>query len=140
MLRKYIFLFLVLILFIISGCKTSSNAAYKNGTYYAISSKDDKGAFAEVSIIVKDDKVMDCIFITRQKDGSVKDANYGKINGEISNRDFYDKAQLAVRAMDSYAKQFIEKQNLNEIDIVSGATIAYEQFIEAAKEALKQAK
>jgi len=139
MLRKYIFLFLVLI-FTVSGCKTSSNAADKNGTYYAISSKDDKGAFADVSIIIKDNKINDCIFITRQKDGGVKDADYGKINGEISNRDFYDKAQLAVRAMDFYAKQFIEKQNLNEIDAVSGATIAYEQFIEAAKEALKQAK
>jgi major membrane immunogen (membrane-anchored lipoprotein) len=108
--------------------------------YEGKSGADDTGAWGEVSITISGGKPADCVFITRQKDGAVKDENYGKVNGEISNQDFYAKAQLAVRAMEQYAKEYIAKQELTKIDAVSGATIAYNQFLEAAEEALDKAR
>jgi major membrane immunogen (membrane-anchored lipoprotein) len=115
-------------------------AVYRDGVYTGVSGRDDTGAYGEVTLTLKDSAVTGCRFVTRQKDGTVKDADYGKVNGEISNQDFYDKAQLAVRAMDQYAAQYLAVQDLNKLDAVSGATIAYNQFIEAAENALREAR
>jgi major membrane immunogen (membrane-anchored lipoprotein) len=121
-------------LLILSAC---GKPALKDGVYFGRSSPDDTGAYGEVNITVSSGKISACDFVTRQKDGSIKDGDYGKINGEISNQAFYDKAQLAVRAMETYAIQYVEKQNIKSVDAVSGATIAYDQFVEAEEEAFK---
>ena len=42
--------------------------------------------------------------------------------------------------MKDYEKQFIEKKDIYEIDAISGATIAYNQFYEAVVEALNKAR
>jgi major membrane immunogen (membrane-anchored lipoprotein) len=133
----YFFRVLLLTVILLAGC---GKPGYKDGVYFGKSSEDDTGAWGEVTITISNDKAADCVFITRQKDGTVKDENYGKVNGEISNQDFYAKAQLAVRAMEQYAKEYIAKQELEKIDVVSGATIAYNQFLEAAGEALEKAE
>jgi major membrane immunogen (membrane-anchored lipoprotein) len=69
----------------------------------------------------------------------VKDENYGKISGEISNQSFYENAQLAVRAMEQYARDLSRTGNLKDLEAISGATIAYDQFREAVEEALELA-
>ncbi|MDR3334498.1 MAG: FMN-binding protein [Treponema sp.] len=122
---------------LLAGC---GKAVYKDGVYTGVSSADDTGAYGEVSINIADSKITDCSFITRQKDGAIKDENYGKVNGEISNQDYYAKAQLAVKAMEDYVRQYRETWDINKIDAVSGATIAYNQFVEAVEKALAQAK
>ncbi|MHB9296706.1 hypothetical protein PilKf_02481 [Pillotina sp. SPG140] len=122
---------------IISACRGGS---YKDGVFTGTSSKDDTGAYGEVQITISSGKVSGCAFVTHQKDGTVKDENYGKVNGSISNQDYYDKAQLAVRAMAEYARQFVETGTLRAVDAVSGATNSYNQFLEAAETALNQAK
>jgi major membrane immunogen (membrane-anchored lipoprotein) len=121
---------------LLSGC---SNGALHDGVYEGQSGEDDTGAYGKVVITVGDGKITGCDFVTWQKDGTIKDENYGKVNGEISNRDFYEKAQLAVRAMKRYAEQYAGTQDLKRVDAVSGATIAYNQFLEAAEEALAAA-
>jgi major membrane immunogen (membrane-anchored lipoprotein) len=132
----YFFGILLLTALLSAGCGKQN---YKDGVYSGKSGEDDTGAWGEVTITISNGKATDCVFITRQKDGTVKDENYGKVNGEISNQDFYAKAQLAVRAMEQYAREYIAKQELEKIDAVSGATIAYDQFLEAAGEALEKA-
>ena len=127
--------FMVILLF--AGC---GKPAYQDGVYSGRSGEDDTGAWGEVTVTIAGGRAVDCRFITRQKNGAVKDENYGKVNGEISNRDFYDKAQLAVRAMAQYARQYQETGDLKKVDAVSGATIAYNQFLEALEEVLEQAK
>ncbi|MDR2617475.1 MAG: FMN-binding protein [Treponema sp.] len=112
----------------------------KDGVYEGKSGVDDTGAWGEITVTVRDGKAAACVFITRQKDGTVKDEDYGKINGEISNQVYYDKAQLAVWAMEAYAMQYAEHGDLDRVEAVSGATIAYNQFLEAASEALEKAK
>jgi major membrane immunogen (membrane-anchored lipoprotein) len=134
--KKVIVLFILTVgLLLLSACGKS---AIKDGVYSGKSSPDDTGAYAEVTITVNAGKIGTCNFVTWQKDGTIKGEDYGKVNGEISNRAFYDKAQLAVRAMESYAAQYVEKQNLKSVDAISGATNSYNQFIEAVEEALKK--
>jgi major membrane immunogen (membrane-anchored lipoprotein) len=134
--KKIWLLWLVCFFALLSCGKT----AYRDGVYTGTSSPDDSGAYGTIRITISGGRISGCDFITIQKDGSVKDENYGKVNGEISNVDFYNKAQLAVRAMEQYARDFVETQELNKIDTVSGATIAHDQFTEAADNALKTAK
>jgi major membrane immunogen (membrane-anchored lipoprotein) len=62
------------------------------------------------------------------------------VNGEISNRDFYDKAQLAVEAMKNYAASYQRTGNIKDVEAVSGATVAYNQFLEAVEQALEKAR
>ncbi|MDR0876903.1 MAG: FMN-binding protein [Treponema sp.] len=131
--RKLIFIFIAGLL-LLSAC---GKPALKDGVYFGRSSADDTGAYGEVNITVRSGIISACDFVTRQKDGKIKGEDYGKINGEISNQAFYDKAQLAVRAMETYAAQYVENQSLKSLDAISGATIAYNQFIEAVEEALK---
>ena len=122
---------------LIAGC---GGGAYKDGVYAGKSGEDDRGAWGEVRITIEAGKVSGCEFVTRQKDGTVKDGNYGKINGEISNQVYYDKAQLAVEAMKKYAADYLESGSLKDVEAVSGATIAYDQFLEAVENALATAK
>jgi major membrane immunogen (membrane-anchored lipoprotein) len=125
----------------LSACGGSGSAeTHEDGVYTGASSKDDDGAYGEVTIIVEDGAITDCTFVTWQKDGSFKDENYGKVNGEISNQDFYDKAQLAVLAMTQYADALVETQSPDAIDAVSGATIAHSQFLEAVADAFSGGK
>ncbi|MDR1317580.1 MAG: FMN-binding protein [Spirochaetales bacterium] len=122
---------------IFAGC---GSASYRDGEYSALSGKDERGAYAEVTLTIRGGKVTDCVFLTWQKDGSVKDEDYGKVNGEISNRDFYAKAQLAVRAMEQYRKEYMDSGSLDGVNAVSGATNSYNQFLEAVEKALEDAK
>ena len=124
---------LISVVVLIVGCE---KRVYKDGVYVGKSGVDDTGAWGEVTITIEDGRVKDCQFITRQKDGTIKGEDYGKVNGEISNQDFYNKAQLAVRAMEEYARSYVETGDLNKVDVISGATIAFDQFLEAAGPAL----
>ncbi|MDR2355633.1 MAG: FMN-binding protein [Clostridiales Family XIII bacterium] len=122
---------------LICGCGASDTAIpEEDGLYTGFSSEDDDGAYGEVTVAVEDGAITACGFVTRQKDGSIKDEEYGKVNGEISNREFYDKAQLAVRAMQQYADALVELQSAAKVDAISGATIAHGQFLEAVADAL----
>jgi major membrane immunogen (membrane-anchored lipoprotein) len=134
---KTIRLFVCVLCLAVSGCAAAS---LKDGVYEGASGADDTGAWGEISVTVRDGKVAGCVFVTRQKDGTVKGADYGTINGEIANADFYAKAQLAVRAMEQYAKEFTETGNLDQVEAVSGATVSYNQFLEAAERALEKAR
>jgi Major membrane immunogen, membrane-anchored lipoprotein len=132
---------LIFVSALLSGCGGGSGeAAYKDGTYTGYSSEDDRGAYGEAAITIEGGKITDCRYVTWQQDGTIKDENYGKVNGEISNQDYYDKAQLAVSAMAQYARELVEVQKPEDVDAVSGATVAYDQFNEAVSDALNKAK
>jgi major membrane immunogen (membrane-anchored lipoprotein) len=124
---------LFLVLLMAAGC---GKKEYRDGIYTGKSGPDDDGAFGEVTLTITGGTISACSFVTRQKDGSIKDENYGKINGEISNQSYYEKAQLAVAAMEKYAADLGRAGSLDGVEAVSGATIAYNQFTEAVEEAL----
>jgi major membrane immunogen (membrane-anchored lipoprotein) len=137
---KKVYGYFVVFLAVLLAAAGCGSRGYADGVYSGKSGVDDTGAWGEVTISVTGGRVADCRFITRQKDGTVKDENYGKVNGEISNQDFYDKAQLAVRAMEQYAGAFRATGDLRKVEAVSGATIAFDQFTEAVEIALEKAE
>jgi major membrane immunogen (membrane-anchored lipoprotein) len=128
-----------IVLALAAGCG-GGEVAYSDGEYTGKSRVDGDGAYGEATITIESGKVAACEYVTWQKDGTAKGEDYGKVGGEISNQDYYDKAQLAVRAMARYAEDLVEVQSPNEVDAVSGATVSHRQFVEAAKKALKAAR
>jgi major membrane immunogen (membrane-anchored lipoprotein) len=121
-----------------AGCGGEA-PAYNDGVFTGRSGPDDTGAYGEATVTITDGVIADCRFVTWEDDGRLKDEEYGKVNGEIANQAYYNNAQLAVRAMEIYAGQLTETQTLAGVEAITGATISYDQFLEAAEEALAQA-
>ena len=130
----------------LTGCG-GRKASWKDGTYEAQSSvfenddgTDDGNGYGVVSVTIKDGKISDCSFVTYEADGTLKDEDYGKEDGRIANKDYYNKAQKANASCAEYASMLVQNGQLDGIDSISGATINYKEFKEAVELALKQAE
>ncbi len=123
------------------GAKETGPAvkSYKDGTYTAKSSPDERGAVGEITLVIANRQIVKADYKGIKKDGTLKDEDYGKTNGKIENQEFYKKAQQALKASAAYPVKLVETQNVEAIDAISGATVSYQQFSEAVKKALKQA-
>ncbi|MBR1862559.1 MAG: FMN-binding protein [Ruminococcus sp.] len=137
----------VLALVFVTALSACGSTTYKDGTYKAKSAEyvsddgtEDGNGYGEVEITITDGKISDVKFLTYELDGTLKDEEYGKENGEIKNKDFYTKAQRARAACENYAEQLRAKGNIDDVDGVSGATVNYNEFKEAVAAALKQAE
>ena len=129
----------------LAGCGATKN--YADGTYEGKSSvfenedgSEDGNGYGVVTITIKDGKISDCTYQTFEPDGKLKDSEYGKKQGEVANKDFYNKAQKAVAACDQYASMLVANGQLDGIDAISGATINYNEFLEAVDDALAKAE
>ena len=143
--KRYAIIGLAAGLAVLAGC--GGSVSYKDGTYEARSAEyiNDDGSeegngYGVVTITIKDGAVADCAFTTYELDGTQKGENYGMKSGSIANRDFYNKAQKAVGACERYAEQLVLAGSVDGVDAISGATINYRQFVEAADAALAQAQ
>ena len=133
----------------LAGCSSGgsqANVSYKDGVYEGTSKvhdgdSDGSGAgFGMVKLTITEGKITGCEYTTYEPDGKVKDAEYGKKDGEVANKDFYNKAQRAVQACQKYAEQLASTGDINSVDAISGATISYEELKEAVADALDKAK
>ncbi len=131
--------------FFMGAC--GSEVTYKDGTYTAKSSvfesedgTESGNGYGEVTITIQGGKITDCKYLTYEVDGSLKDEEYGKEDGRIANKDYYNKAQKANAACAKYADALVASGRLEGIDAISGATINYNEFVEAVTTALKDAK
>lgn len=115
---------------------TEETLALKDGTYTGKSSEDDYGGHMEVTITVADGKISATEVKNLQKDGSEKGEDYGKEAGEEGHKT----AQMTLEASQAYGKELTEKGLVEEVEAVSGATQSYNQFVEAANDAINQAK
>ena len=125
------------------GSKSYADGTYKAQSQEYVNDEDDSTAgngYGVVELTISGGAITACTFQTYELDGSLKDSEYGKENGEIANKDFYNKAQKALAACDKYAAQLVEKGNIKEVDAISGATVNYNEFKEAVGDALKQAE
>ncbi|WP_333594363.1 FMN-binding protein [Anaerospora hongkongensis] len=124
-----------------SGTKETGAAAkaYKDGTYTAKSSPDERGAVGEITLVIANGRIAKADYKGIKKDGTLKDEDYGKTNGKIENQEFYKKAQQALKASAAYPVKLVETQNVKAIDAISGATVSHQQFSEAANRALRRA-
>ncbi len=120
------------------GSAGGAAGAYKDGTYSGESSVLEAGVdgdgYGMVSITVKDGKISDCTFQAYLPDGTLKDDSYGKGTAK------YSLAQKIVDEVDEYAAALVEAGDPADVDVISGATFLHDQFVEAANDALEQAK
>ncbi|MBQ1302153.1 MAG: FMN-binding protein [Firmicutes bacterium] len=128
---------------VLAGCGGADS--YKDGTYTGKSTvfEGDEGegdGYGVVTLTIEGGAITACDFKTYEPDGTLKDEDYGKQNGEIANQDYYNKAQKALAGANEYAKILVEVGDYHAIDSISGATISYNQFMEAVDDALYQAK
>jgi len=128
-----------------AGCGEAKT--YKDGVYQGQSSvyqnddgSDDGNGYGVVNITISGGKIIDCTYETFDIDGTKKDSEYGKEGGAIANKDYYNKAQKAVAACDEYANMLVANGMIDGIDAISGATINYNEFVEAVDNALKSAQ
>ena len=131
--------------FLLAGCG-SSIKSYKDGTYEGSSSvyenedgSEDGNGYGVVTLTIAEGKISDCTYLTYEIDGTLKDEEYGKEDGRIANKDYYNKAQKANAACAEYASMLVQNGQLEGIDSISGATINYNEFVEAVENALAQA-
>ena len=138
------------IMLIATACSSGGSKTYSDGTYtgqsevYTSEDSDEEEAagdgYGVVNLTIENNKITACEFQTYMTDGTLKDSEYGKKDGEVKNSDYYNKAQKAVAACDEYASQLVQNGSLDGIDAISGATINFNEFKEAVNAALKQAE
>lgn len=131
---------------VVTGCG-GKDVSYKDGTYEGKSSvyenedgSDDGNGYGVVHLTIEDGAIVDCSFVTYEVDGTEKGEDYGKEDGRIANKDYYNKAQKANAACAEYAAMLVENGQLDGIDAISGATINYDEFVEAVENALQDAE
>lgn len=121
--------------------KTAAVTGYADGVYSGRSSdfqEDESGngaGYGEVELEIKDNAVVACTFKMYELDGTLKDENYGS---DLSKENRL-KAQKAVQSADKYAAQLIDVGQPDGVDAISGATISYNEFLEAVEDALSKA-
>lgn len=147
MLKSYTLFGLMAAALCFLGCGKKENTEvkpaavhYTDGTYKAVSSiKDDWGGSAEITVTIKDGKIIACEFLSYEKDGSLKGEDYGKVDGVIKNAGLYKIAQAAIEKAGQYGTRLLETQRLDKVDALAGATVSYKLFQNAAQLALEQA-
>lgn len=134
-------LFAIMLSFAFFSCTKNDVPTYIDGKYSAVPTiKDDWGGSAKVELVVKDGKIVSCTFDSYDKDGKLKDADYGKIDGEIKNIGIYKIAQNAMTQAAKYPDMLIQSQNIEELDALSGATVSFRLFEDAVKQIIEKAQ
>ena len=114
----------------------ATNSTLKDGTWTAEAEKfDDHGWKPNISIQVAEGKITEVAFDYVNEDGQSKkeDEGYNTAMKEKSGTN-------PKEAFPELEKQLVEKQDVDAVDVVTGATSSSESFKEMAKEALKQAR
>lgn len=117
---------------ILASC---ANSGYKDGSYTGKYDNEAGGGMV-VNLEIKDGKITSCDMIATDKTGNIKDENYAKDSSETN----YEIAQRSVKEMKKYPQLLIDTQNVDEIDSISGASLSYNEFKVAVKDALNKAK
>lgn len=135
--KRYLAVIVVVLLAmsLFAGCSSKSSGTYKDGEYAAKSDPDERGNWGEIKIKVTDGKIETVDFKEFVKGGAQKDENYGK--GDEAN---YTKAQNALTGAKTYGPKLVETQDVDKVDVVSGATSSNKLFKNIAKKALESAK
>ena len=145
--RNFALMMTAVLTLVVSGCgddkppqqsKTESHAVdlstANDGIYTVESSRDEKLGISQITLTIENHKIVGAEFVGYDLFGNAKGEDYGSLTGKDSAD--YKKAQIAVKANSEYAKQLVETQSLDKVDAISGATISYNQFVEAVNKAV----
>lgn len=132
-------LILIVIAFLFTACNKKNDSAYIDGEYHGESAVDEWGGKVTTDIVIKDGKIIEADLKNLLADGSEKDENYGKAKEGATNQGLYKIAQNAIKNAQEYPKQLVEKQNISEVEVITGATVSHTSFTEAVNNALENA-
>ena len=112
-----------------------------DGTWTAQSNADDQGSIGTITITVEGGRITATSYETTLADGTDKGAEYGKNSaGEVFNEDYYKKAQAAVASYQEYSDNLTKVGDPAKVDVITGATVAHQQFVQAAIRAIAAAQ
>ena len=110
-----------------------------DGTWTAQSNPDDQGSIG--TITVEGGRITATSYETTLANGTDKGADYGKNSaGEVFNQDYYKKAQAAVASYQEYSDNLTKVGDPAKVDVITGATVAHQQFVQAAIRAIAAAQ
>lgn len=106
-------------------------ATLADGTYNAESGPDDRGYSAAIDITVENGKISTVEYDETNAEG------VSKTEDEEYSQNMKEKSGISpAEAYEQLEEQLIEAQNVDEVDVVTGATSSTEKFKELAIEAL----
>jgi len=119
---------------------SEATVTYEDGNYKGKSAtygtEDDlDSGYGIVNFTVSNGKITECTFQTYELDGTLKDESYYTAADLDSNQK--RNARTAVEACVEYANALIASQNISDVDCIAGATINFNQFVNAVERALK---
>ena len=116
-------------------------SSLSDGTYsgrsqdYDADESGNGAGYGTVELEISGGAITGCTFTMYELDGTVKDDTYG---ADLSQENRL-KAQKAVQAGQKYAEALASSGSLDDVDAITGATISYNEFVEAVNDALSQA-
>ena len=122
-------------LMLLSLCACAGNESSSTEgpvTKTARTQKDAYGNESEIKVTMENDKIT-AVEWNEYTNGEKKDSNYGKDQGEEK----YKQAQDALAGSATYPTQLMEKQDINKVEAVTGATQSYNTFVELYKKAVQ---
>ncbi|MCM3898710.1 FMN-binding protein [Schaalia meyeri] len=130
---------------ILAACQPSTgldmSKPLNDGTWTAQSNADDQGSVGTITITVEGGRITATSYETTLADGTDKGSDYGKSSaGEVFNEDYYKKAQAAVASYQEYSENLTKVGDPAKVDVITGATVAHQQFVQAAIRAIAAAQ
>lgn len=137
------FFFLIAMLFSASGYSQVQDSVikYKDGSYYGQSRAKYiyEPYWGNVHLTIKNGSVSDIRFVIR--DSNLHETFDGIYEKHFEgNAEYIQQSRNDWKGVQTYPKMFSEKQDINKVDAVSGATWSYNIFKASVYEALKNAK
>ena len=127
---------------LMTACSADNGSKnYKDGTYTgksAVYDGDESGngaGYGEVELTIEGGSISSCTFKMYETDGKIKDESYGS---DLSKENRL-KAQKAVQSAEKYADMLVKKGSIDDVDVITGATISHNEFVEAVNNALEKA-
>ena len=112
-----------------------------DGTWTAQSNADDQGSIGTITITSRAGASPRPPTRPTLADGTDKGTEYGKNSaGEVFNEDYYKKAQAAVASYREYSDNLTQVGDPAKVDVITGATVAHQQFVQAAIRAIAAAQ
>lgn len=113
---------------------------YKDGVYEATMEPSRWGHRPYCRVTVKNNRITDVQYYEKHDStGQLKDKNYGKEYIEEFGETAYAGAQLSVAGASVYGSRLVLSQNLENVDVVTGATANYHRFRTVIGKALEKA-
>lgn len=109
---------------LLAGCASSN---LKDGTYTGTSGADERGTYGVATVTIKSGKITDASYQEIQSSGKAKSAANGYTY------------ETSLTAMETLAAKLVEVQDINKVNMVTGATGTSNAFKSAVNSALAQA-